>query len=126
MGYLSRQASIPSHEKVCLLGHLVCVPVGRLCHMNLVLQDGGIISTSSSGEEDDPQSIPAPKRLKSMAIRPPPMQTAKEVNPELPSSTCKNLTVKEGMKSLHSAQDTTPQVLPKSESPIFSPHHTEL
>ena len=93
-----------------------------LSHVNLVLQDGGIISPSSSDEDDDLQSNPAPKRLMSVAIRPPPRQTTEEVNPILPSSTRKNLTVKELVKSSHSVPDTSPQVLPWSEFPNSSLH----
>ena len=91
-----------------------------LSHVNLVLQDGGILSPSSSEEEDDPPSTPDPKRLKSLAIRPPTRQTAEEVDLELPSSTHKNLTVEQGVKSSHNTQESSSQVLPRSESPLSS------
>ena len=42
-----------------------------LSHVNLVLQDRGVLSPSLSENEDSPPPTPAPKRLKSNAIKPP-------------------------------------------------------
>ena len=71
-----------------------------LSHVNLVLQDGIMISPSSSdNEDDDPSSNSMPKRSKSVAVRPPPRQSSVGVNSELPGSASKNSTLERGLIS---------------------------
>ena len=71
------------------------------------------MSPSSSNDEDDHSSTSDPKRLKSMAVRPPSRQ---------PSSTCKNPTMNDGLISHPSVPNTSSKNLPWSYSPVTSSH----
>ena len=75
-----------------------------LSHVNLVLQDGGVLSPSSSDNEASPHPTPAPRRLKSVAIKPPAkhatVDKAGDTGGEgLSPAVQEDLTVKEGVKS---------------------------